>query len=64
MKRSEIISIVDPVEFGKLLVACKLPDREKAKIIRERWEILYQTYRPDEKHIAGLRDYHKHRRTA
>lgn len=56
MKRYELVQMVDGSEFIRLLSKAKIPLEEKQKIIRERSEWLWQTFKPSDEDLAYTRE--------
>ena len=48
MKRSELVTMVDPVRFRSLLAKAKISDESKMSIIADRSKYLWQTFKPED----------------
>lgn len=48
MKRSELVQMVDPIEFRTLLSKAKISMESKQAIIRDRSKWLWDEYKPDD----------------
>lgn len=59
MKRSELIAIEDNNKFIGLLSKAKMSHADKAVLVRQRWDYLYNKYRPDPAHVEARKDYGK-----
>lgn len=46
MKRQELVEMLDPNEFNRLIDEAKIPESAKQSIIRDRAKWLWETYKP------------------